>query len=203
MSARPSASSSGKNQAMPLKAGYSRDAVSDNINLMLREGYDRARAVAASYATARASFFHRHPHGALPTWLAFPRAFRLREHYSESGAPLMLAGRSGYRTNPAPRAADIERAARRIRSFTGMPDVSARRIRVARQSDVVLDIGRVNQLWYSTIREGRHERYRHTFTRNSRPLLAASPDGKRLYLLGGAYTFTDRGIVDRKTTRRK
>jgi hypothetical protein len=51
---------------------------------------------------------------------------------------------------------------------------------------------------YSTVRDGRHENYVHRFGAKSRPLLAASSDGTQLYLLGGAYNFTERGIVDKK-----
>lgn len=58
----------------PLKAGYSRAVVSDNIRKMVREGYPQDQAVAASLASARRSYRSRHPRGRFPGHLAPPRA---------------------------------------------------------------------------------------------------------------------------------
>ncbi len=66
-----------------------------------------------------------------------------------------------------------------------------------RVSPVMLLIGHLDALLYTTRREGHIESYKHTFSKRSRPLLASSPDGKQLYLLGGSYNFTDAGIIDR------
>lgn len=191
---------------MPLKSGYSRATVSENIGQLLREGYSRAHAAAFALSAARASFFRKHPGGALPLRLAFPQSARLRQHYDKSGHPRAALSAQQYRdrrdpplqANPTPRREQVAQAARRIARFTGMPDVTTRKIRVSPRDDVVLDIGRVDGILYSTIRDGTAEKYIHRFARNSRPLLSASPDGKRLYLRGGAFTFTDRGIVDRR-----
>lgn len=62
-----------------------------------------------------------------------------------------------------------------------------------------LAIGLVSGIIYTTSRDGRTEHYIHRFSKKSRPLLAASHDGKQLILLGGAYDFTAEGIVDRKS----
>jgi hypothetical protein len=59
-------------------------------------------------------------------------------------------------------------------------------------------IGTCDGVLYTTSRSGKTEKYIHKFSGISRPLLASSWDGKQLYLLGGAYNFTDEGIVDRK-----
>lgn len=64
-------------------------------------------------------------------------------------------------------------------------------------SPVMLLIGQLDALLYTTRREGHIEHYKHTFAKRSRPLLASSHDGKQLYLLGGSYNFTDAGIIDR------
>lgn len=62
----------------------------------------------------------------------------------------------------------------------------------------MLAVGKVVAVEYDTVRSGKSERYRHEFTGKSRPTLTASFDGSQLYFVGGAYDFTDRGIVDRK-----
>ena len=61
---------------------------------------------------------------------------------------------------------------------------------------VMLLIGHLDGLLYTTRREGHIEHYKHTFAKRSRPLLASSHDGTQLYLLGGSYNFTDAGIID-------
>src|SRR5262245_50526432 len=56
--------------------------------------------------------------------------------------------------------------------------------------------GELLEVRYATVRDGKLEHYRHPFRKGSRPLLAARHDGKRIYIVGGRYRFTDRGIVD-------
>jgi hypothetical protein len=63
--------------------------------------------------------------------------------------------------------------------------------------DVLVAIGEIDGIMYSTIRDGKLEKYVHEFAKKSRPLFAVSHDGKQLLMLGGAYDFTERGIVDR------
>lgn len=87
---------------------------------------------------------------------------------------------------------------RRFRRFTGHDEVTARRLVLPPYPRELLTVGDCDGILYTTIRDGRRESYIHRFAKRSRPLLAASPDGKRLFLLGGAYTFTERGIVDKK-----
>jgi hypothetical protein len=62
---------------------------------------------------------------------------------------------------------------------------------------VMLLIGELDGVLYTTRREGKMESYVHKFKKQSRPLLAASHDGTQLYILGGEYAFTDAGIIDR------
>lgn len=61
---------------------------------------------------------------------------------------------------------------------------------------VGLEVGECDGILYTTVRDGKTEHYIHKFKKNSRPTLAASYDGKKIALVGGRYTFTDRGIVD-------
>jgi hypothetical protein len=63
--------------------------------------------------------------------------------------------------------------------------------------DTQLLVGEAEAVAYNTVRDGKRERYVHEFRPNSRPLLTAAHDGSQLYLLDGAYRFTDRGITDR------
>lgn len=62
--------------------------------------------------------------------------------------------------------------------------------------DVGIVVGNCIGIMYETTYAGKVERYIHKFKKKSQPVLVASDDGKQLYLLAGAYTFTDRGIVD-------
>lgn len=61
-----------------------------------------------------------------------------------------------------------------------------------------LVIGKVLGIMYETVRDGVREKYKHEFAARSRPLFVVSHDGKQLIMLGGAYDFTERGIVDRR-----
>lgn len=101
------------------------------------------------------------------------------------------------------RGAAIRRAARLYSDFTGHDDVSVQKIRVPARPKTMLAIGQVDGILYSTVRDHVAERYIHEFKGKARPLLLASPDGTQLFLLGGAYDFTERGIVDRRTPRRR
>ncbi|MGD9590847.1 MAG: hypothetical protein AB7Q37_18755 [Pyrinomonadaceae bacterium] len=58
-------------------------------------------------------------------------------------------------------------------------------------------IGYCDGVLYNTTRNGKKEYYKHEFTGKSCPLLCASADGKQLFFVGGAYDFTEDGIVDR------
>lgn len=61
---------------------------------------------------------------------------------------------------------------------------------------VAMAIGHCTGIMYETVRDGKKEHYLHKFKKGCRPVLASSSDGTQLYLLAGAYTFTERGIVD-------
>lgn len=105
--------------------------------------------------------------------------------------------------NPAPRAEsaaapqhDVEQAARLFQDFTGHRPARARRVRIP-QARAGLVVGPLLAVAYETTRDGKREKYLHEFRRGARPTLAASADGRFLYVLGGAFRFTERGIVDK------
>lgn len=58
-------------------------------------------------------------------------------------------------------------------------------------------IGDLDGVLYTTRRGGKVEHYKHEFTGRSKPLLAASWDGKTIFIVGGHYNFTEDGIKDK------
>lgn len=94
------------------------------------------------------------------------------------------------------RAKRIKQAARRFERFTGHV-ANKLETREVTFPDTVLQVGDCLGILYETVRDGRTERYIHKFRKSSRPQLHVSHDGKFLVVLGGAFQFTDRGIVDR------
>jgi hypothetical protein len=93
-------------------------------------------------------------------------------------------------------ARDLQRAAALYEDFTGHRAKVVAKVKKPRYPDAVLVVGDCDGILYTTVRDGKVERYIHEFKKDSRPLFCVSPDGKTLILLGGAYSFTDRGIVD-------
>lgn len=61
---------------------------------------------------------------------------------------------------------------------------------------VAMIMGHVEFVGYRTSHDGKVVLYKHDFASGSRPLLAAGPKRNQLFLLGGRYRVTDRGIVD-------
>jgi len=139
----------------------------------MREGYPRTRALAAAYDSARKSYKKRYPQGALPGWL--------RER----------------KTNPVPPSSRVEisKAAELYRDFTGHNPAEIGKVKLPSHKAGMV-IGDCDGILYTTVRDGETESYIHKFKKRARPLLIASSDGKTLYLLGGAFSFTERGIVD-------
>jgi len=90
----------------------------------------------------------------------------------------------------------VEAAAKLYLQFRGEePEfVEAVRMQVA---PVMLLIGELDGVLYTTRREGKRESYIHKFKKESRPLLAASHDGSQIYIIGGRYEFSEAGIIDR------
>lgn len=81
--------------------------------------------------------------------------------------------------------------------FSGHDVKQAIKIKIPGNPKIVLAIGKVLGIIYETVRDGKHENYKHMFKASSRPLFAVSHDGKRLLLIGGSYKFTERGITDK------
>ncbi len=178
---------------MPLKPGYSHAAVAENIRRMLAEGRTQAQSIAIALKSGRDSFFRAHPKG-FPPW-----HLRTLEEKKRTG-------NAGKRApNPVPPSSrvterqqiQIEEAAQLYADFSGHKPEIVGTLDKPVIPDVLIGIGEIDGVMYSTVRDGILERYIHEFKSKSRPLFAVSHDGKQLFMLGGAYTFTERGIVDK------
>lgn len=101
------------------------------------------------------------------------------------------------RRNPVPLStrASLKASRERFKDFRGdePATVRAAKVKVPKSAMVV---GELDGVLYTTRRDGKVEKYIHKFRKRSRPLLAASDDGKSLHIVGGRYAFTERGIVD-------
>lgn len=103
------------------------------------------------------------------------------------------------RTNPVPpsKVVQARNAADLYRRFTGHDALEEVRIDKPVLPDVMLVVGDIDGIMYTTVRDGVMEKYVHQFKKKARPLFCVSHDGQQIYLIGGEYDFTERGIVDR------
>ena len=91
--------------------------------------------------------------------------------------------------------AEERRAAALYREFRESEPTRARVIR-GRWPRAVMVMGYVDAIEYSTTVGGKGRRYRHKFARGSRAMLCATPKLGALFIIGGHFHVTDRGIVD-------
>jgi hypothetical protein len=96
----------------------------------------------------------------------------------------------------APDARSLAQAKRLYKGFTGRSPRTLKQLAIPALPSTGLAIGRVFGIMYDVAATG--ERFQHEFKGKSRPLLVVSDDGKQVFLIGGSYTFTQRGFVDRK-----
>jgi hypothetical protein len=90
----------------------------------------------------------------------------------------------------------INLGAKLYEDFTGHEPEDLGTVEILDPPDVAVLIGEVEGIIYNTVRDGVFERYIHKFKAKARPSFCVSPDGKQLLLVGGNFTFTERGIVD-------
>lgn len=88
---------------------------------------------------------------------------------------------------------DIKKAAKLYREFREETPRKVREVEFELPKAVMV-IGNVRFVAYDTTRRGKTELYKHTFAKGSRPLLCS--DGDRLFVIGGRFHVTERGIVD-------
>lgn len=92
---------------------------------------------------------------------------------------------------------DIAKARRLYSDFSGHDGDEVAFVKTPDAPRVLAVIGELEAVIYSTVRDDNAERYIHKFRQKSRALLCVSPDGGQLYIVGGNYEFTERGIVDK------
>ncbi len=90
----------------------------------------------------------------------------------------------------------IKQAQELFKDFRGDEPEGTRRVKL-RNPKTGFVIGEMDGVLYTTVRDGKREKYIHNFKAKSRPLLVGSYDGKSLHIIGGRYEFTERGIEDR------
>lgn len=104
--------------------------------------------------------------------------------------------RTARRANPDSRAEireKIDAAGGLFQDFSGHEAERVEKIN-RKVPRVALAIGELDFVGYTAKRDGKQERYIHRFPKKSRPLLAASHDGRTLEILGGEFQFTEAGI---------
>lgn len=89
----------------------------------------------------------------------------------------------------------MAKAVKLYQDFTGQKADQVDKLKLPKV-DVAVLVGEVEVIAYNTVRDGKKERYLHTFKASARPLLATAHDGKTLLILEGDFTFTERGITD-------
>ncbi len=183
---------------MPLKNGYSKNTVAHNIRVLMDEGYPQKQAVAISLNKARESYRHKFPSGYLP--------YHLNDtHYARKN-PLPVAepiktGLEGIadiiRKTREELAEDNtiaeqkEIAQQKLMQFNGKKFTKQKTLQLPKHK-VVYELGNLVGVIYQL----NDEKYIHQFKKASQPILAVSHDGKQLYILGGEYKITERGIED-------
>jgi hypothetical protein len=98
-------------------------------------------------------------------------------------------------------AAAIERAAQLFRGFREDEPGKVTAIHFSAPKAAAL-IGDIDGIAYRTHHGGKLVKYLHEFAARARPQLLASSDGRMLLIVGGDFTFTERGIVDGARSKR-
>ncbi len=92
--------------------------------------------------------------------------------------------------------AGLRQASRLLKDFSGHEPCEILKIPTSKKRTGLV-VGETDGILYTTVRDGRTEKYIHKFKKSSRPLLIASSDGTELGIVGGQFQFTEAGIEDR------
>lgn len=112
--------------------------------------------------------------------------------------PVPKSSRAGRRL---PGGDEVAQAADLYSRFSGHEPESIGKVPAPRRLKTAIAIGDCDGILYTTVRDNRTEKYIHKFRKADRPLLTVAPDGSQIVLVGGNYTFTERGIVDHSDTK--
>lgn len=93
-------------------------------------------------------------------------------------------------------AKDLDKAAKRYEEFTGHKAKTFYEAPLDDKPVTGYRLGSMVGVAYEATRDGKTDQYFHRFAKKARPDLVARDDGKRLYVVGGDYKVTDRGIED-------
>jgi hypothetical protein len=91
----------------------------------------------------------------------------------------------------------VRKGAKLYEAFTGHEAEIVGKTKIPRVPNVLVSVGVIDFIGYTTVRDGRREKYIHKFKRGAAPLFCVTPDGKQIYLIDGKYDFTESGINDR------
>ena len=90
---------------------------------------------------------------------------------------------------------DIERASRLYKRFREADPKRTRAVRI-KLPKALMVMGTLEAVLYTTSHAGQVRMYKHVFSKGSRPVLAAAPGKRQLFIVGGRFHVTERGIVD-------
>lgn len=126
-------------------------------------------------------------------------------HCGEFNLSVQTRKKKELARNPSVRSfkLDIARGRKLARDFSGHDVSKISLMKSPESSPVRVAVGTVTGIMYLARRDGETKEYLHRFAQGSRPSLAVTPDGKIVELRGGAFKFTERGIVDLKKRSRK
>lgn len=106
-----------------------------------------------------------------------------------------------HRKNPVSHGAErlefIKRGAKLYEDFSGHKAEIVGRLKKPKIPDVLVNVGIIDFIGYTTVQDGREEKFIHKFKVHAKPLFCVTPDGEHIFLLEGRYEFTEQGIVDR------
>lgn len=88
------------------------------------------------------------------------------------------------------------RAEKAFEDFSGHKPTRVTRHKLDGKDTTGYRIGSTVGIAYEAKRDGKTERYFHEFKKSARPDLVSKDDGSQLYLTGGKYRVTERGIED-------
>lgn len=95
-----------------------------------------------------------------------------------------------------------KKARRLYEAFRETKPKRTRAVRV-KLPKAVFVMGYLSAVEYETTHGSKAVGYRHKFAPGSRPLLCAGPGKNELFIIGGRYHVTDRGIVDLSASGRE